>query len=129
MTRRLNYLLVAQLHHVVQVLKGLLLSILCFAQLFNQVRLDAFELIHFVLDLVDHLLPIALLQGVLSTDLFLHLSLLYAFKLLELSLMYPNLLSLFTLPLYIKALFADALLVASLLPLHDQLLRPLFKPK
>ena len=112
-----------------QVLKGLLLCILCLAQLINQVRLDAFELVHFALDLLDHLLPILLLQGVLPADFLLHLSLLYAFKLLELPLVHPNLYRLFSLLLYIKALLADALVVAGLLPLDNQLLRPLFKPK
>ena len=112
-----------------QVLKGFLLCILCLAQLINQVRLDAFELIHFALDLLDDLLPILLLQSVLSADLLLHLSLLYTFKLLKLTLVHPNLYRLFTLLLYIMALVADALVIAGLLSLHNQLLRPLFKPK
>ena len=66
---------VAELDDAVQVLEGLLLSVLCFTELLHEVLLHALKLPHFVDDRVYALLPCLLLLSILDGNALLLLSL------------------------------------------------------
>lgn len=71
-------LLVAQLHHAVQVLERFLLGSLCATQLFNKISLDTFELFDLRVHLLNShrlalLLQLKLLSYVFSLRLLIHL--------------------------------------------------------
>lgn len=50
---RLLYTLIAQLHDAVQVLQRLLLRVLRFAELFDQVLFNALQLLHLGVNVID----------------------------------------------------------------------------
>ena len=82
---------VAKLDHAVQVLEGLLLSILCFTELLHEVLLNALKLPHFVDHRVYVLLSRLLLLSILDRNALLVLSLWQGLVLNELALVLPDL--------------------------------------
>ena len=89
---RLLYTLIAQLHDAVQVLQRLLLRVLRFAELFDQVLFNALQLLHLGVNVIDWLLARLFLLRIQTRGLLLLLSLGKCLVLQELSLMLLNLL-------------------------------------
>ena len=67
--------LVAELDDAVQVFKGFLLCVLCFTELFDEVLLDALQLLHLGGDVVDRLLADLLALSIQPGCFFLLLGL------------------------------------------------------
>ena len=88
---RLLYTLIAQLHDAVQVLQRLLLCVLCFAELLDQVLFNAFQLLHLGLNVIDWLLARLFLLRIQTRGLLLLLSLGKCLVLQELPLVLLNL--------------------------------------
>ena len=102
-----------------KIFKGLLLGVLSLTQLFYEVLLHTFQLIHLILNLIDGCLSCSFLRGILLGYILPHLGLGESFVLQELSLMLFNLNWPVSLEVEIEMLFRCSSVEIMLFALND----------